>query len=120
MSGINYEQRQIFKAPVIFSNRKDIKSRPVLLISNNIHNNNNDDLICCPITSKNHYYGRMICPTDYEVKKKTLPVAQSEVKSRHPFVIHKNKLYLPEAGRIKLKKEFVDKIIQDIIEILEH
>ncbi len=119
MSGINYEQRQIFRAPVQFSNRTGIKSRPIIIISNNKHNQMNDDLICCPITSKNKLHGRMIFPDDYEVKEKTLPVSQSEVKTLLPFFIHKSLLTLPELGRIKLKKEFTDKIVDDIKEILE-
>jgi hypothetical protein len=119
MSGINYEQRQIFSAPVQFSDRTGIKPRPVIIISNNKHNQTNNDLICCPITSKNNYFGRIICPQDYEVKENTLPIAQSEVKSQLPFFIHKSLLILPKSGRIKLKKEFMDKIIQDIKDIIE-
>jgi len=119
MPGINYEQRQIFKASVKFSDNTGVKKRPILVISNNKHNQINQDLICCPISSKNSLHGRMIYPKDYEVEGKKLPVAQSEVKSHLPFFIHKNQLILPQAGRIKLKKDFVNKITQDIKDILE-
>ncbi len=119
MSGMNYEQRQIFRAPVTFSDRKGTKVRPVIILSNNKHNQSNIDLICCPITSKNSYYGRMILPGDYEVKGTTLPVSGSEVKSHLPFFIDKSLLSLPNNGRIKLKKDFVDKVIKDVLDMLE-
>jgi len=120
MSGINYEQRQIFSAPVKFSDNSGVKKRPILVLSNNKHNNENNDLICCPITSKNNYYGRDIGLDDYEIKTNILPVVQSQVKSHLPFFIHKSLLSLPDGNkRIKLKKEFVDKVIADIKEIIE-
>ncbi|MDA3780893.1 MAG: type II toxin-antitoxin system PemK/MazF family toxin [Bacteroidales bacterium] len=116
---MNCEQRQIFKAPVQFSDKTGTKFRPILVLSNNKHNKLNDDLICCPITSKNGFHGRMISPKDYEIEGTTLPVRESEVKSQHPFFIHKSSLVLPQNGRIKLKKDFTDKIITDIKDLIE-
>lgn len=120
MPGITYEQRQIFRAKVNFSDGSGNKERPVLIISNNKHNQNHNDLICCPITKKNTCHGRIIRPEDYEVKNQTLPISDSDVKSRHPFVVNKSLLSLPQNGRIKLKKDFTQKIIEDIKEIIEN
>jgi len=118
-SGILFEQRQIYLTKVFFSNGESNKQRPIVLISNNSHNKQNNDVICCPITSNDGAEGRTILPNDYETEKQTLPVPQSVIKTKHPFFVDKSKLIMPENGRIKIKKELAEKVIEDIKEIME-
>ena len=118
-SGMVFEQRQIFMTNVIFSNGEGSKPRPVLVISNNNHNNSYSELVCCPITSNEGAEGRIITPGDYEVERKTLPFPQSVIKTKHMITVHKSKLNLPKNGRIKVNKQLVGKVIEDVLEILK-
>lgn len=119
MSGMIFEQRQILKANVDFSDGTGTKSRPVVIISHNKHNNSSDDLICCPITSDVKGRGQMIFPKDYELESVTLPVPQSEIKSQYPMILHKSRLKPLQTARIKITKELAKKVFDDIQAILE-
>ena len=113
-SGMIYEQRQIFNAAVTFSDGSGVKSRPIVIISNNKHNASSPDLICCPITSEIRGRGIVIYPKDYELENKTLEIPQSEIKSQYPMILHKSRLQPLKNGRVKINKELAKKVVQDI------
>ncbi len=117
-SGQIFEQRQIFKAPIRFSDQSGTKIRPIVIISHNQFNRASEDLICCPITSELRGWGRVINPQkDYEINNKTLPIPESEIKSQHPLIISKS-ILIPLKNRIKINRDLAKKIVEDINEVI--
>jgi len=50
-SGTPYKQGDVILVPVPFTDLKDAKQRPALIISNTIHNAKVEDVVICGITS---------------------------------------------------------------------
>ena len=72
MSGMKYKQGDVILVPVPFTNLKEAKQRPALIISNDDHNNKVEDVVICGITSniKDEDFSVILEQKDMEEGKK--------------------------------------------------
>ncbi len=114
-SGMKYRQGDVILVPVPFTNLKEAKQRPALIISNDDHNNKVEDVVICGITSN-------IKEEDFSINLEQKDMEEgkiyffSRIKVDKIFAIHKdiikkkigkvNKNILDETKR-ELKKLFL-------------
>ena len=111
--GTQFEQREIVFTPVIYSNLKKVKKRPVLILSNNRFNSRSEDLICCSITSNlNRREGISITQADMEEGKIYF---DSRVK---PSSIHTLNKSLIEKKLGKLRSLKTHQVIEELNKLL--
>lgn len=100
MSGTPFKQGDILLVPVPFTDLKDAKQRPALVISNTVRNARVDDLVICGITSniKDEAYSVMLEQKD--LVEGTLHFL-SRIKADKLFTIHKA-IIIRKLGRVNL------------------
>jgi mRNA interferase MazF len=97
-SGTPFEQGEIVLVPFPFTNLRDVKKRPVLILSNEEYNYKNDDVVTCAITSNldNREFSVLIGEKD--LIKGKIPV-KSRVKADKLFTLEKS-LILKKVGKL--------------------
>ena len=98
MSGTPYKQGDLILVPVPFTDLKEAKKRPALVISNTARNGRVDDLVICGITShiKDEAYSVML--EQKEMAEGTLHFL-SRIKADKLFTIHKT-IVIRKLGRV--------------------
>src|SRR3989344_5194832 len=114
MSGTQFRQGDVLLVPVPFSNLKDAKQRPALVISSTARNSRVEDMVICGITSniKDEPYSVMVEQKD--LAEGTLHFL-SRIKADKLFTIHKA-IVIRKLGRVNTTvleqvKEEVRKVI---------
>jgi len=113
-SGITFNQGDIAVVPFPFSNLKEIRQRPVLILSKNSYLNECDDVLVCGITSnlKNSKYSIFIDNSNLIEGK--IPV-KSKIKVDKLFNLEQE-IIIKKIGRVnketfrEVKKEFIELI----------
>ena len=99
MLGIHFEQGKIFLSPITFSNLREIKKSPVLVISNEVYNSTNDDIIVLAITSNTKERNHIINISNDSLTKGSL-LKVSRIKADHVMKISKEIIEM-ELGMVK-------------------
>ena len=99
MPGIHFEQGKIFLSPIPFSNLREIKKSPVLVISNEVYNSTNDDIIVLAITSNTKERNHIINISNDSLTKGSL-LKVSRIEADHVMKISKEIIEL-ELGMVK-------------------
>lgn len=110
---MNISQREIVLLPYPFSNLKENKVRPALVVSNNQFNKKSDDCVMVPLTSiiKNEFYSVMIEQENLSFGKLLKP---SRIRADKIFCIEKN-LIVMKIG--KLKDNSFKKVKEEIFKV---
>ena len=98
ISGIRFEQGKIFLASLPFTNLKEIKKRPVLVISNNHYNKTGEDVIVLAITSNTKERNHTIVIDNRALDEGSLP-KESRIKADHVMKLSKD-IMIKELGKI--------------------
>ena len=110
ISGTQFKQGEIVLVPIPFTDLKDSKQRPALIISNDLHNSKVEDVVICGITSN-------IKDEEYSIMIEQKDMAEgniyflSRIKTDKIFTIHKN-IIQKRIG--KIKNEILVKVKEEI------
>ena len=98
MSGTQFRQGDVLLVPVPFTDLKDAKQRPALVISNTVRNTRVEDIVICGITSniKDETYSVMLEQKD--LAEGTLHFL-SRIKADKLFTIRKT-IVIRKLGRV--------------------
>ena len=99
MSGIRFEQGKILLAHIPYTNLREIKKRPVLVISNEVYNSTNEDIIVLAITSNTKERNHIINISNDSLTKGSL-LKVSRIKADHVMKISKEIIEM-ELGKVK-------------------
>lgn len=94
-------QRDIVLLPFPFSNQKQTKVRPALVLSNNKYNKKSKDIIAVPLTSNLQISEYDLLITNKNLEKGSL-IVHSKIKTDKIFSVEKNLIKLM-IGRINKK-----------------
>ena len=114
-TGIKFRQRDIVIMPVVYSDLKKVKRRPVLVLSNQEYNKKSEDFICCSITSNLESIDYSVKIDSFDLEEGTLN-RESIVKSNKIYTL-KQSLAFKKIGvlnSIRTKKVFetLNKILE--------
>ncbi|MBI4146649.1 type II toxin-antitoxin system PemK/MazF family toxin [Candidatus Woesearchaeota archaeon] len=114
-SGTQFRQGDVILVPVPFTDLKEAKQRPALVISSDEHNRKVDDLVICGITSniKDEEYSVMLEQKDMidgEIH------FLSRIKADKLFTIHKI-IIKRKLGRVN--RAILDKTKQEILQLIQ-
>ncbi len=99
MSGIRFEQGKILLAHIPYTNLREIKKRPVLVISNEVYNSTNEDIIVLAITSNPNERNHTINISNDSLINGYLHKV-SRIKADHVMKISKEIIEM-ELGKVK-------------------
>ena len=99
MSGIHFEQGKIVLANIPFTNLKEIKKRPALVISNEEYNSTSEDIIVLAITSNQKERNHTIFIDNDSLTSGSLE-KDSRIKADHVIKISKS-IIIKELGKVK-------------------
>ncbi len=100
--GTNIEQGDILLVRFPFTNFKEFKKRPVLVISGSIFNSKSRDLIVCAVTSNLRHRDFAVRVSQNDLSEGTL-AKESIVKTSHIATISRS-IVLKKIGRINENK----------------
>jgi len=114
ISGTKFEQGEIVLVPYPFTDLSEIKNRPVLIISNNMHNVDSEDIVTCGVTSnlKNSEFSILVDNKD--IIKGSIPI-KSRIKTDKIFTLKQN---LVKKKIAKVNDITFEKVKQEIIKLL--
>jgi len=108
------QQKEIVLIPFFFSDLKQTKTRPAIIISKNIYNETNQDIIVMPLTTnlRKLEYNIQI---DNEDLEKGFLIKQSEIRVDKIYSINQN-LIIMKIGIVN--QEIIEKLIKNLITLL--
>ena len=113
--GTVFKQGDVILVPVPFTNLKESKQRPAIIISNDVRNAKNDDIIICGITSNIRDEPYSIIIEQKDMNEGNLHFT-SRIKADKIFTIHKN-IIKRKLGRIN--KIILEKTKEEIRKVIE-
>lgn len=114
MSGITFKQGDVILVPVPFTNLKEAKQRPALIVSNDSYNIKFEDIVICGITSN-------LSDEHYSVLLEQKDMAEgaihflSRIKADKLFTVHKS---IVERKLGKVNKLIIERIKTEINKVL--
>ena len=110
-----FKQQDIVWAKFPFSDMRDAKFRPALVVSNSIYNRNNSDVLVCAITSTPDRKEYSIVIDSSNLSSGKLPI-KSMVRSDKIIVIEKNLL---EKSFARLNDKTFDLVVNGVKRLIE-
>lgn len=108
------KQKEIILVPILFSNQKELKNRPAVIISKNEYNQKNEDIIVIPLT------------TNLKEKKYCIKINQDNLEKG--ILYYESKIRVDKINPIKqnliimkigsINDETLQNIIKTLIELL--
>jgi mRNA interferase MazF len=109
-----YEKGDIVLTPVPFTDLKESKQRPVLIISNTHYNDSSQDIVTCAITSNLKKTNYSIIIDDKDLVQGNLPL-KSKIRVDKIFSLNKN-IIKRRLGTVS--KEIFDKVQKELYNLV--
>ena len=108
-------QQDLVWVKLPFSNLRESKVRPALIVSNNGYNKANPDIVVCAVTSKLKESKYSILIENKDLTSGNLPI-KSRVRSDKILQIEKDLVIRPFA---KLANKTFDKVVSKIVDLVQ-